>query len=309
MSVIHPTQSAILAAGSALREGKVVVIPTETVYGLACDARNPDAVQAIFDIKLRPNENPLIVHVDSIEQAKQLTLPWPKVADQLAEAFWPGPLTLVLRKNDKIPAITTGGLDTVAIRMPRHPIAQAVIRAAGCPVAAPSANIFMGLSPTNADDIDPQILVDVDIILDGGQCEVGIESTVVDVTGENPKILRPGNVTSADIQALIGRPLGAIPPDQARRSPGLYKRHYSPRAKVVLCDECPSDEAALVLRAKQGERHVKMPNDAIAYGASLYSAMRRLDLEGHEVIYVEKPPTTAPWEAVNDRLLKSAGLG
>lgn len=307
MSLTAPTPNALHEAAMEIRAGGVVVMPTETVYGLACDALNPSAVRKVFEIKGRPSDNPLIVHVASIDQAKSLVVQWSDTADKLAQAFWPGPLTLVLPKAPQVPGITTSGLSTVALRMPRHHVCRALLEATGVPLAAPSANVFMGLSPTRADHIDPEILVEVPIILDGGPCEIGLESTVLDLTGENPRVLRPGAITRAEVQAVLGRPLGDAPPGDVRRSPGMYARHYAPRAAVKLVDHAPESEAGLVFTDAHHEGQVKMPRDPAAYGSGLYSALRRLDQAGHEVLYVELPPQTPEWEAVNDRLRKASG--
>lgn len=307
MSVTAPTPTAVNRAAQVLREGGVVVMPTETVYGLACDALNVEAVRRVFEIKGRPSDNPLIVHVASIEQARLLTLRWSPEAETLARAFWPGPLTLVLPKAECVPNATTAGLATVALRMPRHHVCRSLIEAAGRALAAPSANVFMGISPTSADHIDPEILVEVDIILDGGPCEVGLESTVVDVSGGNPRVLRPGAVTRADIQAALGRPLGDMPPGDVRRSPGMYPRHYAPRATLRLVEKAPAGEPGLVFGEPQNENQVRMPRDPAAYGSGLYSALRRLDRAGHEVLFAELPPQSGDWEAVNDRLRKASG--
>ena len=307
MSLTAPTPNALHEAAEEIRAGGVVVMPTETVYGLACDALNPQAVRKVFEIKGRPSDNPLIVHVLSIEQAKSLTTSWNDAAEKLAQAFWPGPLTLVLPKAAHVPSVTTSGLSTVAIRMPRHHVCRALLEACGTPLAAPSANVFMGLSPTRADHIDPEILVEVPIILDGGPCEIGLESTVLDLSGENPRVLRPGAITRAEVQAVLGRPLGDAPPGDVRRSPGMYSRHYAPRAVVKIVDEAPKGEAGLVFTDAAHEGQVRMPRNPAAYGSGLYSALRRLDQAGHEVIYVEAPPTTPEWEAVNDRIRKASG--
>ena len=309
MSLTAPTPSALKMAADTVRKGGVVVIPTETVYGLACDALQSKAVHRVYEIKGRPADNPLIVHVCSIDQAKTLTTDWTETADKLARAFWPGPLTLVLQKSKIVPAATTAGLSTVAVRMPRHHVCRALIEACGVPLAAPSANVFMGLSPTRADHIDPEILVEVDIILDGGPCEIGLESTVLDVSGANPRVLRPGAISRAQIQAVLGRPLGDTPPGDARRSPGMYPRHYAPRASLKVVETAPSHEPGLVFTDAKNEAQVRMPRDPAAYGSGLYSALRRLDQAGHEVIYVERPPQSADWEAVNDRLKKASGSG
>jgi L-threonylcarbamoyladenylate synthase len=307
MSTRLPTQETLELAADIIRRGGVVVMPTETVYGIACNALDASAVRRIFEIKGRPSENPLIVHLAGVEQLKSVASHIPPEALKLAERFWPGPLTMVLPKNPKVPDETTGGLETVAVRVPGHGVARELIRLAGVPVAAPSANLFMGLSPTTAEAIDPAIQVDVDMIIDGGPCEVGLESTVVDMTGDHPRILRPGGVTRAQIQAVLGRPLGELPPPGVKRAPGMYPRHYAPKAKVVLVDAVAPDAAGLVFDDPANGQQFKMPMDAPAYGTLLYAVMRRLDLMNVPEIQVATPPSGSEWEAVNDRLRKAAG--
>lgn len=307
MSILKPTQEALQTAADIIRKGGVVVMPTETVYGLACNALDAAAVRKVFDIKGRPSDNPLIVHIASFKDLKSVAVDWPPMAEKLAERFWPGPLTMVLRKRDRVPDETTGGLDTVAVRVPAHPVALDLIGKAGCPIAAPSANLFMGLSPTTADSVDPAVQVDVDVILDGGTCEVGLESTVLDLSGETPRILRPGGVARADIQAVLGHPLGLMPPADIRRSPGMYARHYAPKAEVRLVEKAPSGEIGLVFGKPAHDMQIRMPADPRAYGAMLYSALRRMDQEGAEVVFVELPPASQEWEAILDRLKKASG--
>jgi L-threonylcarbamoyladenylate synthase len=306
MSVLKPSSAALQSAAATIRSGGVVIMPTETVYGLACNATDAEAVQHVFEIKGRPADNPLIVHIADVSQLKQVAESWPPLAEKLAERFWPGPLTLVLPRHPSVPKETTGGLDTVAVRIPSHPIALELIRLADCPVAAPSANLFMGLSPTNLNMIDPAIEIDVEVMLDGGPCEIGLESTVVDLTDETPRILRPGGVSRAQIQAVVGRPLGSLPPSFVRKSPGMMHRHYAPDARVVLVDEAPDGEAALVFGETSNSLHIRMPNEPSAYGARLYAALQAADSRADSVIFVEQPPDSADWEAVNDRLQKAS---
>lgn len=306
MAILKPTQEALEQAADIVRHGGVVVMPTETVYGLACNALDEQAVRRIYEIKGRPSDNPLIVHIADLEQLKSVAEKWPDVVNRLAARFWPGPLTLVLPKRDKVPFVTTGGLDTVAVRIPKHPVALDLIRKAGCPLAAPSANLFMGLSPTSAEAIDPAVQVDVEVILDGGPCEVGLESTVLDLTGEHPRILRPGGVTRAEVQSVIGSPLGQLPPPNVRKSPGLYPRHYAPKAKLHVVEKVPSQEPGLVNGSPNNDRQIRMPNDPRAYAAMLYASLKKLDEFEYEDIFVEQPPTTSDWEAINDRLKKAS---
>lgn len=309
MVILQPTNEALENAARILREGGVVVIPTETVYGLACNALNPDAVRRVYEIKGRPSTSPLIVHLHSFDQVRSVAESWPKEAEALAKRFWPGPLTMVLPKKDRVPEETTGGLDTVAVRVPNHPIALELIRRTGLPLAAPSANLFMGLSPTTADAVDEAILVDVSMVIDGGPCTIGLESTVLDLSEDHPRILRPGGITRADIQAALGRQLGEVPPLHLRKSPGSHPRHYAPRAKVVLVSKVADDAPGLTLAPAVNDLQIRMPLDARAYGAALYAGLRRLDVLGVEEIQVQAPPDTGEWEAVWDRLNRASHPG
>ncbi len=306
MSILTPTPEAIQTAARTIRQGGVVVIPTETVYGIACDALNKDAVMRVFEVKGRPSDNPLIVHISEWDMLDMVAQDIPPLAKKFAEKYWPGPLTLVLPKRPEVPLETTGGLNSVAVRMPRHRVALDVIRQAERPIAAPSANVFMALSPTRAQDIDPEILVEVDVILDGGPCEVGLESTVLDLTDDTPRILRPGAITRADIQAITGRPLGLNPPPDVRKSPGMYRRHYAPNARVVLVDSLTEGQIGLSFEEPANPQQIKMPDDPIAYGAVLYTALRRLDKPETDTIFVQEPPDEPQWEAVLDRLRKAS---
>lgn len=306
MRIEPPSPDAIREAADALRQGGLVVIPTETVYGLACNALDVDAVRRVYEIKGRPAENPLIVHISEFSEIGSVAESWPDDCAKLAERFWPGPLTVVLPRKCNVPKETTGGLDTVAVRIPDHPVALELIRAAGVPVAAPSANRFMGLSPTSAEDIDARIGASVLMVLDGGRCEVGLESTVIDLSGDCPRVLRPGGVTRAQVQAVVGRPLGHHPPPDLQRSPGMYHRHYAPEARLEMVPELAEGQTGLTFRDDPGIRQVKMPADPTAYAASLYRALRKLDQEGVGTIYVETPPPGQDWEAVHDRLKKAS---
>lgn len=305
--ILKPTAENLQAAAEAILRGDLVCMPTETVYGIAADATNPDAVAKIYEAKERPGENPLIVHISDFIQLEDVVCEWPNAAEVLANRFWPGPLTLVLRKADSIPDIVTGGLGTVAVRMPDHPVALELIEMCERPLAAPSANRFMHLSPTRADHVDPRIADRVAMILDGGPCRIGVESTVVDVSAHPPRILRPGGISRGDIQAALGRPLGQMAPNGLRRSPGLYSRHYAPKAHVVVVDEVESDQTGLVFGNPRSDRQIRMPENPSAYAAALYAALHRLDQAGPEKILIQRPPEGPEWEAVHDRLHRAAG--
>ncbi|MCW5938391.1 MAG: threonylcarbamoyl-AMP synthase [Fimbriimonadaceae bacterium] len=306
MSIHIPSSESIAEAARVIREGGVVVMPTETVYGLACDALNDRAVARVFELKGRPNENPLIVHIAGLDDLPKVAESWPPIVEKLAERFWPGPLTMVLPKLPSVPFQTTGGLDTVAVRVPDHDVALVLIEESERPLAAPSANPFGRLSPTRAEDVDPELAAQVPMVLDGGPCRIGLESTVLDLTSDEPRVLRPGSVSRADIQAVLGRPLGSAPPPAARKSPGLYQRHYAPRAAVVLAEALTSGQAGLTFGEPCGPNQVRMPLDPRAYAAQLYNALQRLDAMGVDEIRVVLPPRGEAWEAVHDRLKKAS---
>lgn len=309
MKIVAPNPENLERAAAILRSGGLVIIPTETVYGLAADALNPEAVAKVFGAKGRPADNPLIVHVALAEQALSLAAEWPDAAQILADRFWPGPLTLVVRRSARVPAETCGGLDTVAIRMPDHPVALALAELAG-PLAAPSANPFTGLSATSVDHLDPALLERVDLVLDGGPAKIGIESTVVDVLASPPRILRPGGVSRGDIQAALHGTLGPLAAEAMRRSPGQYAKHYAPQAPLKLRSErLDPDQVGLTFHEPQTARQLKMPLDPRAYGSTLYHALHQLDSLHPQTIWVEMPPEEPAWEAVWDRLRKAAGQG
>jgi L-threonylcarbamoyladenylate synthase len=307
MRLVEANPDNILLAAAAIRRGELVGMPTETVYGVACDALNPVGVQRVFAAKGRPADNPLIVHLATLDELPQVARDWPALAIELAHRFWPGPLTLVLYKADRVPEATTGGLETVAVRMPNHPVAAALIRASKTPIAAPSANRFMALSATRAEDLDPALAGHLTMVLDGGPCPVGLESTVLDLTGDRPRILRPGGVPRGAIQAAMGEPLAEAPPNAGdRRSPGLYPRHYAPRTAVRLTDRL-GDAPGIGFGPPRNGRQIRLPRDAQAYGAMLYAALHRLDGLGVEQANIERPPAGPDWEAIHDRLNRMSG--
>lgn len=300
--IVSPTPENIQAAGEALRNGGLVGMPTETVYGLAARLWNPEAVLRTFAVKGRPADNPLIAHVAHLEQVGEVAAVWPEMAKRLAERFWPGPLTLVLPKRPEVPLEATGGLETVAIRVPAHPVALRLIDAAGSPLTAPSANPFMGLSPTRAAHVTVEGLA---MVLDGGPCEVGIESTVVDLSGSEPRLLRPGGASRAEIEAVLGRPLAGAE-EGVRRAPGSYERHYAPRTTLRIADHLAPDDAGLTLEPPLNERQIFIASDPAAFGVSMYAALHGLDALGVPEIVVQSPPQTPEWEAVWDRLRRAA---
>ncbi len=288
-------------AAALIRAGKLVAFPTETVYGLGANALDAAAVERIFTSKGRPRTSPLIVHVDSIEMARGLAACWPAAAETLARRYWPGPLTLVVPKRPQIPDIVTAGLPTVGLRMPAHPLALELIRAAGVPIAGPSANRFSELSPTAAGHV-PESLADY--VLDGGPARVGIESTVISLVNA-PVLLRPGVIPLPEIEALIGPvEMAAAPALGAHASPGLHPRHYRPATPLYLLNpgERPPQGIGAWLRIGH-----EMPADALAYAAVLYDTLHRLDAQRLDWIAVERPPETPEWAGVADRLRRAAG--
>lgn len=324
-----PGPQLLAHAASVIRRGGLVAFPTETVYGLGANALDADAVARIFAAKGRPAFNPLIVHVPGIEQARALVTGWPDAAERLARAFWPGPLTLVLGKRAIVPDSVTAGLDSVAVRVPSHPIALALLRAAQRPIAAPSANRYTELSPTAAEHVARSLGDRVDLIIDGGPTTVGIESTVVDLTGRVPRLLRPGMLGLDALRAVVGdvdpppTGNGAGDDEAPRPSPGMAARHYAPRAHLVLFDPDDRTGAARIASAAaaRGERvgalllapldaplehPVRMPADPAAYASRLYAALHRLDAEGCDLVLAEQPPDTPAWAGVRDRLRRGA---
>ncbi|MEU9035164.1 L-threonylcarbamoyladenylate synthase [Streptomyces sp. NPDC048352] len=315
--------SDIEKAAGVLRAGGLVALPTETVYGLGANAEDPAAVARIFQVKGRPPSHPLIVHIGGAEQLADWVEDVPATARLLAEHFWPGPLTLVLRRGPRVPLEATGGLETVAVRVPDHPVALALLSAFGGGVTAPSANRFGSVSPTTVDHVHAELGDAVDFVLDGGPCEVGVESTIVDVTGEIPSVLRPGGVTSEDLEAVLGYPL-AVPTTSRVRVPGQHPSHYAPRARVVLVEpEKVVAEAELAqelghqvgvfLPASSAGAPVKahavvaVPGSMAAYARGLYGFLRELDQQGCDLIVASLPVEDGLGLAIANRLRRAAG--
>jgi L-threonylcarbamoyladenylate synthase len=297
LSVPNLRPADVAHATRLIRAGKLVAFPTETVYGLGANALDPPAVERIFAAKGRPKTSPLIVHVDSIEMARGLAAEWPAAAETLARRYWPGPLTLVLPKRAEVPDIVTAGLPTVGLRMPAHPLALELIRAAGVPIAGPSANRFTELSPTAASHVAEAL---ADYVLDGGPARVGIESTVLSLVGQ-ATLLRPGVISLPELEALIG-PIGiaGAAGEGAHASPGMHQRHYRPRTPLVLL------RAGDGLPVGRGVR-AEMPADPREYAAALYETLHRLDAEGLDWIAIDEPPDAPEWAGVLDRLRRAAG--
>jgi L-threonylcarbamoyladenylate synthase len=287
----------IARAAELILAGRLVAFPTETVYGLGANALDPEAVARIFAAKGRPRTSPLIVHVDSIEMARSLASQWSDAADLLARRYWPGPLSLVVPKRPIVPDIVTAGLPTVGLRMPAHPLALELIRAAGTPIAAPSANRFTELSPTAAAHI-PEALAD--FTLDGGPSRVGIESTVLSLVGA-PTLLRPGAISASELELLIGPILhGAAPEGGAHAAPGMHARHYRPATPLYL-DTVQREGKGVVLRMGR-----EMPADPRSYAAALYETLHHLDTLSLDWIAVEPPPDTPEWAGILDRLRRAS---
>jgi L-threonylcarbamoyladenylate synthase len=315
VDIVGASSEAIEAAAVRLRDGALVAFPTETVYGLGADATNARAVAAVFEAKGRPTFNPLIVHVASIEAAAELG-EMTEAGAKLAHAFWPGPLTLVLAKRPGCPVadLATAGLDTIALRVPAHSVARALLRAARVPIAAPSANRSGHISPTTAAHVAADLGARVAMILDGGTATIGLESTVVDATGADPIVLRLGAASRTDVERLLNRPVAvATGAAHAPASPGMLARHYAPAARLRLnATEAGPDEALLAFGASQVPSHEGMminlswSADLREAAANLFSALRTLDAAGAQAIAVMPIPEQGLGEAINDRLRRAA---
>ncbi|MCO6000105.1 L-threonylcarbamoyladenylate synthase [Actinoallomurus rhizosphaericola] len=310
-------------AAGVLRAGGLVAFPTETVYGLGANAEDSAAVARVFQVKGRPPSHPLIVHLGGAEHLGDWVEEVPATARLLAERFWPGPLTLVLRRGRRVALQTTGGMETVAVRVPDHPVALALLSAFGGGVAAPSANRFGQVSPTTANHVRTELGDAVDFVLDGGPCDVGVESTIVDATGEIPSILRPGGVTREDLEAALGRPL-AVHSTSRIRVPGQHPSHYAPRAQVILVE--PEDIAAEAESAQERGHQVgvflppafadapvkahtvvAVPDSMAAYARGLYGFLRELDQRGCDLIIASLPAEEGLGLAIANRLRRAAG--
>ncbi len=319
-----PETMPIARGAEVLRRGGLVAFPTETVYGLGANALDANAVRRIFEAKGRPANNPIIVHIAEVEEAKQLLTVWSVAAERLAVRFWPGPLTLVLPRCDVVPDIVTANGPTVAVRMPAHPIALALIRAAKVPVAAPSANRSTQLSPTRAEHVLHGMQGCIDLLLDGGPTSGGLESTVLDLTSAPPRLLRPGLITRSEIEAIIGPvvvPSAAPTGEVSLPSPGMLPRHYAPRTPLE-CAVDGRDRAKALLEAGlrigrlalsdggglvlPGVTTVRMPAEPSAYAAQLYATLHLLDDAGLDRIVVDLPPDREEWLAIRDRLRRAS---
>jgi L-threonylcarbamoyladenylate synthase len=325
LPITHDIDSAALA----LRQGKLVAFPTETVYGLGADAENVEAVARIFAVKGRPANHPLIVHIASLDELPRWASSVPDAAWRLARAYWPGPLTLLLPKAARVPAETTGGLPSVGLRVPAHPVALELLKRFGGGVAAPSANRFGRVSPTRAQHVREDLGEDVDVLLDGGDCSVGVESTILDLTHDAPVLLRPGGIAGQEIESLLGVKLSRhAAPDV--RAPGMLASHYAPRARVELLDSSQlasrarelsqagqrvavlvsSNDQRVSLATLPGVNLIDLGPSDDAAAQRLYSALRQADVDSADVV-LASPPSAASArgiaEALVDRLTKAAG--
>jgi L-threonylcarbamoyladenylate synthase len=322
------TEAAIADAVAILKRGGLVAFPTETVYGLGADAENPDALKCLYAVKGRPGHHPVIVHLASADQLQDWAREIPDAAWQLAKAFWPGPLTLILPRSSRVPDAVTGGQGTVGLRVPAHPLAQKLLQAFKGGIAAPSANRFGKLSPTTAAHVRADLGADADLILDGGNCPVGVESTIVAFRDGQPVILRPGMITEAQITAILGQSTAnsANGESSAIRAPGTLASHYAPGTPLVVLPpedlipaiqqklaEYPAPIGVLARRERPALLSIA-PNVAWVaadispegYARALYASLRALDAQGLSTIIVEEPPDTEEWAAVRDRLQRAA---
>lgn len=308
---------AVAKAAALLRSGGVVAFPTETVYGLGANAFDAKAVARVFEIKRRPRFDPLIVHVSSIEETQSVAADFPQAARELAGRFWPGPLTLVLPKAPRVPDIVTAGLPTVAVRMPDHPLALALIRETGAPLAAPSANPFGRISPTTADHVRQQLGQEIDMVLDGGPCRVGIESTIVSLAGDRPTLLRAGGLPKEDIEAVVGPVTQAKASPDRPTAPGQLAHHYAPRTPLMFRSR--NDPPAGILRVgllsfrepatTRGFAAVEVLSpggDPREAAANLFAAMHRLDSLDLDLIVADAAPDIGLGLAINDRLRRAS---
>jgi L-threonylcarbamoyladenylate synthase len=302
-------------AAQRIRAGELVAFPTETVYGLGADASNENAVGKIFAAKGRPADHPLIVHFDSIPAAQKWAFSWQSSENLLANAFWPGPMTLIVKRAAHVSDAVTGGQDTVGIRVPSHPIALALLRASGCAIAAPSANKFGHISPTRASHVAEEFGDELQTILLGDDCEVGVESTIIDCTVYPPRLLRPGRITANDITRVLGV-APAMPDASAPRVSGALASHYAPRTRTLLkpksafsATQVLKEIGTLTFTVKPqftGTHFTKTQNPAAQIEHDLYANLRDLDAADLDEIWIESPPEGAEWDAVRDRVTRAS---
>jgi L-threonylcarbamoyladenylate synthase len=312
MSFISKCDATVIqGASQALSQGNLIAFPTETVYGLGADATNPDAVKRIYEVKGRPSDHPLIVHIASLAQMDQWAIDIPEYAIKLARDFWPGPMTVVLKRSTKAKDFITGGQDTVALRVPAHPIALSLLQEFKEGIAAPSANRFGSVSPTTAEAVEEELkdyLNPEDLILDGGQCLVGVESTIIDCTKQTPFILRPGAITGAMIEESTAV-IALTNNDGSIRVSGSLDSHYSPKAKVVLDAIAEPGDGLIApdqIPTPDGVIRLASPRTVEGYARDLYAALRLADTKNLDVVVVLQPGGDGLAEAIRDRLARSA---
>lgn len=293
-------------AAAAIRSGGLVAMPTETVYGLAADATNPTAIERVFAVKGRPRDHPLIVHLAASDDLPKWAPDASPAALAIAAASWPGPVTIIVPRSDDLPAEVAGGRNTVGLRVPAHRVAQRLIAAAGVPVAAPSANRFGAVSPTTAehvlDDLGEHLVAGRDLVIDGGPCRVGVESTIIDCTVEPPQILRAGAITAEQIADIIGS--GLAPAAGAPRASGMLPSHYAPECQVRVVDS--ADDAHALAAGTPRSRILDQTDDLVRYARELYGELRRADADGIATLIAVLPPATGLGHAIIDRLTKAA---
>jgi L-threonylcarbamoyladenylate synthase len=309
-------------AAEIIRKGGIVAFPTETVYGLGADAFNPIAVARVFEVKGRPHFDPLIIHIAHPTDLKRLVIEIPTDAEKLVERFWPGPLTVVLLKKEDVPDIVTAGLSTVAVRMPKHPMALNLIEQADCPIAAPSANPFGYLSPTTAEHVQDQLGNRVDLILDGGRCPVGVESTILSFLEKKPRLLRSGGVSLEEIESIIGEVEISSIEKEKPSSPGMLPRHYAPRTPIILHwsekDLDGNQSKKIGLLSFRGSKnylnfkHIEVlsrKGDLKEAATNFFAALRRLDALNLDLILAEAVPEVGLGRAIMDRLRRASKNG
>lgn len=321
METLDATPVGLDRAVRLLRQGQLVAFPTETVYGLGANATDFEAVRKIFTAKGRPADHPLIVHLPDAASMQDWARDIPAMAWTLAEKFWPGPMALVLKKRTEVSGLITGGQNTIGLRVPAHPVAQKLLQAFGGALAAPSANRFGRISPTTAEHVMAELGRDqtVAAVIDGGACSVGVESTIIDLSGDQPRLLRPGMISVEEVERVIGQSLQIPDSGQGPRASGRLPSHYAPATPMVLLSmegiesrltQNPSGTAVLALHVSESNpdfHHWRvMPNDPVAYAHRLYAELRNMDQQQFERILVEQPPLTADWAAINDRLQRAA---
>lgn len=321
MTIFNANHDTIQQAVNCLKNGGLVAFPTETVYGLGADATNPDAVKRIFAAKNRPENHPLIVHLACFEQFDLWAQDIPDSAFKLAAHFFPAPLALILKKRPDVNSVVTGGQNTIALRVPNHPVALELLRAFDSGIAAPSANRFCRISPTQAQHVADELGESVDMILDGGACQIGVESTIIDLSGDKPMLLRFGQITRSELKTVLETPV-LIPDSLTQttvRTAGMMATHYAPTTTALRCDTDLLPALFLVNEGKkigvltcgsqilstENRPVISLPLDSVIYAQNLYAKLRELDALELDLILVEKPPQHEAWQAINDRLGKA----